>query len=78
MGLMYTVTQLLSKKNRQSMEQIFIYLDKDADGSISCDDLLKVYKKLHKDKKGVKEIVGRIVEALDMNLNEHIDYSGTI
>jgi len=75
---MYMVTQLLPKKNRQSMEQIFIYLDIDADGNISRDDLMRVYRKLFKDKKGIKETVERIIEALDMNLTECIDYSGRV
>lgn len=75
---MYIVTQLLPKKSKQAVEQAFISLDSDTDGKISKIDLIKAYETLFKDKEGIQAIVDKIMDALDISLNDNIEYSGNM
>ena len=74
-AMMYIVTQLLPKKERNG--DIFLYLDKDGDGRLSKNDLLEEYKNIFPVKK-TQEIVDKILEIYDIDHSGYINFSGNV
>ena len=60
------------------VEQAVVSLDSDTEGKISKNDLIKAYETLFKNKEGIQAIVDKIMDALDISLNDNIEYSGNI
>eukprot|EP00830_Metopus_es_P017914 TRINITY_DN6067_c0_g2_i2.p1 TRINITY_DN6067_c0_g2~~TRINITY_DN6067_c0_g2_i2.p1 ORF type:complete len:423 (+),score=78.40 TRINITY_DN6067_c0_g2_i2:63-1271(+) len=74
-ALMYIATQLLTKKERDELQQTFMALDKNADGKLSRDELIEGYTIIYGDKlRAVKE-VDALMEKVDIDHNGFIDYS---
>ncbi len=75
--MMYIVTQLMTKKEKKELSDIFVALDKNGDGTLTYDELLEGYKKLYKSDERAKAEVKYLMAAADVDNNGTIDYSGT-
>lgn len=73
---MYIVTQLMSKKDKEALQQTFIALDKNADGKLSREELIEGYTTLHGSKEKAEEEVNLIMANVDADNNGYIDFSG--
>ncbi len=73
---MYIVTQLLTKKERDELQQTFMALDKNADGKLSRDELIEGYATLYGDRERAMKEVDAIMRKVDVDHNGYIDYSG--
>ena len=74
---MYIVTQLLSKKERDELQQTFMALDKNADGKLSREELVEGYTTIYGDVERASKEVDTIMDKVDVDHNGYIDYSGT-
>ena len=75
-ALMYIVTQLMSKKERENLQQVFMALDKNADGKLSREELIEGYTTIYGDAERAIKEVNSIMEKVDSDHNNYIDYSG--
>ncbi len=73
---MYIVTQLMSKKDKEKLEQTFMALDTNADGKLSREELIKGYSSLYNSPEQANKEVDVIMENVDVDHNGYIDYSG--
>ena len=73
---MYIVTQLLSKKEKDELQQTFAALDKNADGKLSRDELIEGYTTIYGDKEQATREVEAIMEKADVDHNGYIEYTG--
>ena len=74
--MMYIVTQLLDKKERDRLHQILISLDTNADGKLSREGLIEGYKTLHGNEEQARKEVELVMAKIDTDHNGFIDYSG--
>ena len=74
---MYIVTQLLSKKEREELQQTFMALDKNADGKLSREELIEGYTTIYGNIERANKEVEIIMDKVDVDHNGFIDYSGT-
>ena len=75
---MYIVTQLMSKKDKEKMEQTFMALDTNADGKLSREELIEGYKTLYGNAEQAKKEVDALMDKVDADGNGYIDYSGNV
>ncbi len=73
---MYIVTQLLSKKERDELQQTFMALDKNADGKLSREELIEGYTTIYGNIERANKEVEIIMDKVDVDHNGYIDYSG--
>jgi len=76
--LMYIVTQLTSKKEKEELQKTFNALDENGDGKLSRAELIQGYTKTFNDPEIAAKEVDRIMKAVDVDGSGFIDYSGTI
>ena len=74
---MYIVTQLLSKKEKEELQQTFVALDKNADGKLSRDELIEGYTTIYGNKEQAVQEVDAIMAKADVDHSGYIDYSGS-
>lgn len=75
--LMYIASQLMTKADKEELQQTFIALDKNADGKLSKDELVEGYTKVLGSKEQALEEVKQIMDIYDLDHNGYIDFSGT-
>ena len=75
---MYIVSQLLSKQERDILQQTFMALDKNADGKLSKGELIEGYTTIYGNAERAKKEVDIIMDQVDSDHNEFIDYSGIL
>ncbi len=73
-ALMYVVTQLVCKRDKLELKEVFIHLDKDADGRLSKLDLTEAYANIVEGKEAEKT-VETVFAALDGEQTGYIEYS---
>ncbi len=73
---MYIVTQLMSKKDKEKLQQTFMALDTNADGKLSRDELIQGYKQFYGNAEEAIKEVDNIMKNVDVDRNGFIDYSG--
>ena len=76
-AFMYIGSQLLGKKERNNLIQIFTALDIDADGKLSRDELIEGYKMIYGNQEQIIIEVNTIMKEVDADHNGYIDYSGS-
>lgn len=76
-AMMFIVSQLMTKKEKDELAQIFMALDKNGDGSLTQQELLEGYNKLYKNQERARSEVKYLMEIADTDNNGTIDYSGT-
>jgi len=74
--MMFIVSQLMTKKEKDELAQIFLALDKNGDGTLTADELLEGYTKLYGNKERAISEVKYLMESADTDNNGTIDYSG--
>lgn len=74
---MYMVTQLMSKSEKEKLQQTFIALDTNADGKLSREELIEGYREMHLDREQAVKEVDNIMANVDVDHNGYIDYSGS-
>ena len=70
--MMYIVTQLLDKKERDRLHQIFISLDTNADGKLSREELIEGYKTLHGNEEQARKEVELVMAKIDKIGRAHV------
>jgi calcium-dependent protein kinase len=75
---MFIVSQLMTKKEKDELAQIFTALDKNGDGKLTPDELLEGYTKLYGNKERAVSEVKYLMENADADNSGYIDYSGKI
>lgn len=75
--MMYIVSQLMTKKEKDELGKIFFSLDKNGDGALTREELLEGYEKLYKNKERAMAEVNDLMANADVDQNGIIDYSGT-
>lgn len=75
--MMYIVSQLMSEKEKDEMKKIFLTLDKDANGTLSKEELLEGYTQIYGCKERAKLEVKELLSKADSDMSGSIDYSGT-
>jgi len=75
---MYMVTQLMSKKEKDKLQETFKALDTNADGKLSREELIEGYKQLYGSVEQAIKEVDIIMENVDADKNGFIDYSGIL
>jgi len=75
--MMFIVSQLMTKKEKDDLRLIFMALDKNGDGALTQEELLEGYTKLYGNKERAKAEVSYLMENADADNNGTIDYSGT-
>ncbi len=75
--MMFIVSQLMSKKEKEELSDIFMALDKNGDGSLTSEELLEGYTKLYGNVERARAEVKYIMSNADIDNNGTIDYSGT-
>eukprot|EP00826_Nyctotherus_ovalis_P035316 TRINITY_DN3027_c0_g1_i1.p2 TRINITY_DN3027_c0_g1~~TRINITY_DN3027_c0_g1_i1.p2 ORF type:complete len:202 (-),score=42.40 TRINITY_DN3027_c0_g1_i1:454-1059(-) len=76
-ALMYIVTQLMSKNEKDKLQQTFMALDKNADGKLSREELIQGYTGMNMSSEEAAREVDNIMANVDVDNNGYIDYSGT-
>lgn len=75
---MYIATQLMSKKDKEKLEQTFMALDKNADGKLSREELVQGYTIIYGSAEQANKEVDGIMAKVDVDHNGYIDYSGLL
>lgn len=73
--MMFIVSQLMTKKEKDELSQIFMSLDKNGDGALTHDELLEGYCKLYGNKERAINEVKYLLDVADADNNGVIDYS---
>jgi len=73
---MYLVTHLMSKGEKEKLQQTFMALDKNADGKLSREELIQGYTELYMNPEQAIKEVDIIMKNVDVDFNGYIDYSG--
>jgi len=72
---MYIATQLMDKKEKDSLQQTFMALDKNHDGKLSQEELMEGYTNIYGNSELAKQEVDTIMKNVDADNNGYIDYS---
>jgi calcium-dependent protein kinase len=72
---MYIATQLVSKKEKEELQQTFMALDKNADGKLSREELIEGYTKIYANEEKAMTEVENIMKNVDVDRNGYIEYS---
>lgn len=72
---MFIVSQLMSNKEKNKLNDIFTILDRNGDGMLTQDELLEGYKKFYKSEERAKAEVKYLMETADSDNNGTIDYT---
>lgn len=73
--LMFIVTQLTSKQEKEELEKTFKALDKNGDGKLSRQELIDGYTQTFKSEELAKAEVDKIMKEIDVDNNGYIEYS---
>ena len=73
--MMFIASQLMSKKEKERLRNIFMALDKDGDGSLTREELLEGYTDMYKDPEKAQAEVEALMAVADVDNNGLIDYS---
>ncbi len=74
--MMCIVSQLMAKKERESLRQAFETLDLDGNGTLTREELIKGYTKMYGCVNRALVEVDRVMLNADIDKNGTIDYSG--
>lgn len=74
--MMFIVSQLMTKKEKDELSAIFLSLDANGDGALTQEELLQGYKKLYGNEERAISEVKYLLEIADADHNGVIDYSG--
>ena len=74
-ALMFIVSQLMSKQERNKLEDIFLELDKNADGKITQHELIQGYTKLVGEKTIAEQELSQLMDGLNIDRTKEINYS---
>lgn len=72
-ALTYIVSQLVTNKEKEELQSTFIALDKDKDGRLAKEDLIKGYKEMFGEGFPAEEEVDKIMVKLDIDGSGYID-----
>ena len=72
-ALTYIVSQLITSKEKEQFQAIFLTLDKDKDGKLGKDELIKGYKEIFGEGYPAEEEVEKIMSHIDIDGNGYID-----
>jgi len=72
---MYIVTQLVGKKEKAELQEVFASLDKNADGKLSKKELIEGYTNIYGNAEKAAKEVDQIMNNADVDRNGFIDYS---
>jgi calcium-dependent protein kinase len=72
-SLTYIVSQLVTNKEKEQLQKVFIALDKDKDGKVSKEDLIQGFNEYFGDDYPAKEQVEAIMDQIDIDGNGYID-----
>ncbi len=72
-ALTYIVSQLISSKEKEQLQTVFLALDKDKDGKLGKEELIMGYKEIFGDGFPADEEVEKIMENIDIDGNGFID-----
>ena len=72
-ALTYIVSQLVTNKEKEELQNIFMKLDKNGDGKLSEDELISGYKEIFGDQYPAEEEVKKILLKIDNDNNGYID-----
>ena len=76
--MMFIVSQLMTKKEKEELAEIFTALDKNGDGKLTPDELLEGYTKLYGNKERAEGEVKYLMANADADNSGYIDYSGNL
>lgn len=74
-ALTYIVSQLVSNKEKEELQNIFMKLDKDGNGRLSEEELIEGYKEIFGENYPAEEEVKRILAKIDIDNNGYIELS---
>jgi len=72
-SLTYIVSQLVTNKEKEQLQKVFITLDKDKDGKVSTEDLVQGFKEYFGDDYPAEDQVEAIMDQIDIDGNGYID-----
>ena len=72
---MYLATQMINEKEKAELHKLFVSMDKNADGKLSREELIKGYSNLSDSAADIEEKVDQIMANVDVDHNGYIDYS---
>jgi calcium-dependent protein kinase len=75
-ALMFLVTQMANRKEKEELQNAFAAIDKNGDGKLSKDELLECYVNVLKDQEKATKEVDQMMQNVDIDHNGYIDYSG--
>eukprot|EP01022_Parablepharisma_sp_SALTPOND_P021128 TRINITY_DN405_c0_g1_i1.p1 TRINITY_DN405_c0_g1~~TRINITY_DN405_c0_g1_i1.p1 ORF type:complete len:381 (-),score=53.11 TRINITY_DN405_c0_g1_i1:1145-2287(-) len=71
--LTYIVSQLITNKEKELFQSVFMSLDKDKDGKLGKEELIQGYKEIFGEGYPVEEEIEKIMEHIDIDGNGYID-----
>lgn len=74
-ALMYLATQMISVQEKNKLQEAFIAMDKNADGKLSREELIKGYSHIEPAALDVEKKVDEMMKNLDIDRSGYIDYS---
>lgn len=72
---MYLATQEITDQERAKLQKIFMFMDKNADGKLERDELIKGYRALYPSMADVEVQVDKIMNSVDIDKSGYIEYS---
>jgi calcium-dependent protein kinase len=74
-AMMFITTQLMSRKEKDNLTAIFLSLDKNGDGTLTKEELMEGYTRLHGNNESARIEVESLMDIADVDHNGTIDYS---
>lgn len=74
-ALLFIASQLMDRKEKDRLTEIFVALDKNGDGCLTKEELVEGYKNLYKDKERARREAETLMAVADVDNNGLIDYS---
>eukprot|EP00826_Nyctotherus_ovalis_P041676 TRINITY_DN4238_c0_g1_i1.p3 TRINITY_DN4238_c0_g1~~TRINITY_DN4238_c0_g1_i1.p3 ORF type:complete len:155 (-),score=56.71 TRINITY_DN4238_c0_g1_i1:162-626(-) len=72
---MYLATQMIGNQEKAKLKEIFVAIDKNADGKLSREELIKGYSNVEPSAADVEAKVDEMMRNLDIDHSGFIDYS---
>lgn len=69
---------MTTSDEKETLQKIFVNLDKNGDGKLSEDELIEAYSLVTNNPTEAKFIVKKIIKESDHNNSGEIDYTGSI